>query len=101
MYSVPEFSQKQLIVKIMHDITRYNKSESQVKLSLLQDLIILLLPGVTEGSNLYRQLMSARCHASSEEVVKWVDKMASVYIEDPSVQHVLSGMTAEQLSTPY
>ena len=99
--SFTEFSKKQLIVKIMYDITRYTPSDSQVKLSLLQDLIILLLPDVTEGSTVYRQLMSVRCHTTSEEVVQWVDKMARVYIEDPHVQLVLDGMTDEQLSKPY
>jgi len=96
-----DFTKEQLIVKVVHEVARYNMTDTQVKLSLLQDLIIALLPNVVVGNNIYRELMSVRCHTSSEDVVQWVDKMARVYLKDPHVKCLLAGFTDEQMSMPY
>jgi len=95
-------SKEQRIAKIMFDIARYDENNSQIKLSLLQDLVLdSLLLNLTADASLYHKLTSIRCHSASEDVAKWIDKMAKVYIEDPRVKCVLSGLTNEQLSNPY
>lgn len=92
-------SREQLVVKIAHDITRYPSSDVQVKLSLFQDLVITLLPYVSD--DLHRQLMAIRCHKQSENVVDWLDAMLTVYLKEPKLQGMMSELSAEQLSTPY
>ena len=100
-YPFADFSKDQLIVKIVHDIVSYEEHNQQVKLSLLQDLVIISLTNVTESEELGNKLNGIRCHTPSENVVQWFDKMAKVFLKNSNVISVLDGFTKTQLSTEY
>ena len=100
-YSFTDLTKEQHIAKIIFDISKHDANNSQAKLSLLQDLIIALLPHVKEGNNIYKKLMSVRCNAPSENIIQWIDGMAKVYLADPNVAQVLISLTKEQMDRPY
>ena len=101
----PDFTslnKQQLVVKIAYDITKYPKTDNQVKLSLLQDLIINMLPGTGDHTSItYNKLQSIRCHKNSEDVTGWLDAMLSAYLQFPDATETFKTLTPAQVSTPY
>jgi hypothetical protein len=96
-----KMNRDQLVVKIASDIVSYGDTSPQAQLSLLQDLIIELLPQVEHGSPQYWQLMSVRCHKPAENVTDWLTSLMSVYLEFPLVQATKAALPREALITPY
>ncbi len=108
-------NKEQLAVKIAYDITQYPKTDNQVKLSLLQDLIITLLPGTATFGRVrsaercgtgnpgptYRKLQSVRCHKNSEDVMGWLDAMLIAYLQSPSGAQTFQTLSSTQVATPY
>jgi hypothetical protein len=94
-------TREQLVVKIANDIVCYNEYSPQVKLSLLQDLIIETLPHIEHGSPEYMKLMSVRCHKPAEDIIAWVDALMHVYLTIPKVSNTLSQLPAAILIKPY
>jgi 16S rRNA C1402 N4-methylase RsmH len=93
-------SKSQLVVKIANDITQYR--DKQVKLSLLQDLIINLLPDTGEhDSPTNRKLQSIRCHMNSEDVTGWLDAILMTYLQTPGGAQTFETLTPTQVLTPY
>jgi hypothetical protein len=90
-----------LAAKIALDIVQYTSVNRQAKLSLLQDLIINLLPYSEKGNSLYHKLQIVRCHKSSENVTDWLDALLKLYIEDSHVKQCISELTDEQKNEPY
>lgn len=80
----------QRAAKIARGIVRCPESDAQMKLSLLQDLIIELLPGTDELA--YRRMMTVRCHKNSEDVVGWLDPLLKEYLNTPSVASTLNNI---------
>jgi hypothetical protein len=94
---VSGMSNEQVAIKIAHEILKYPAEEAQVKLSLLQDLVITLLPGARDNVDLTRKLQGCRSRCNSEDVVKWVDALLTLYLGVVG----LESLTSEQLEHPY
>ena len=86
---------EQLAAKAALDIM--TATSDQVKLSLLQDLLIILLPNVMISREKRYELYEVRCHANSENVTDWLDRMLSVYINFDSTKASLSTIPRECL----
>jgi hypothetical protein len=94
-------STDQISVKIVHEILKYDQHDVQVKLSLLQDLIISLLPKARESAELTTSLQGCRSRCNSEDVVRWVDALLSEYIGSSQVAPILASLKSEQLAHTY
>ncbi len=77
---VSGMSKEQVAIKIAHDILKYPADDAQAKLSLLQDLVITLLPGARESVDLTKALQGCRSRCNSEDVVKWMDALLALYL---------------------
>lgn len=84
----------QRAAKIARDIVRCPESDAQMKLSLLQDLIIELLPGT--DSVRHRRMMTIRCHKQSEDVVGWLDPILAEYLNTPVVANTLNNIKDDE-----
>jgi hypothetical protein len=80
----------QRAAKIAHGIVHCPESDAQMKLSLLQDLIIELLPGT--DSVRYRRMMTICHHTQSEDVVGWLVPLLTEYLNTPSVANTLNNI---------
>ena len=96
-----QLTKEQLAAKIASDIVGYGSSSPQAQLSLLQDLLIELLPQVGHGSPSYMRLMAVRCHKPAENVAAWLTPLMSEYIQISSVNASLASMSPEDRITPY
>ena len=91
----------QLLAKIAHDITQYSNADKQAKLSLLQDLIIMLLTDADEDDVTHRKLQSIRCHMNSEDVTEWMDAMLLEYLRSPIGAQSFTTLTPIHVISPY
>lgn len=94
-------SKEQVAIKIVHEILKYTADDAQVKLSLLQDLVITLLPGARESVDLTRKLHVCRSRCNSEDVVKWIDALLTMYMRSDQAVSLMGSLTAEQVEHPY
>jgi len=94
-------SKDQLAAKIASDIVGYGSTSPQAQLSLLQDLIIELLPQVEHGSTQYWRLMAVRCHKPAEKVNEWLTMLMSEYLQNSSVKATLESLSPEDRINPY
>ncbi len=96
---VTGLDRRQLVAKIAHDITKYSATDQQVKLSLLQELIIVLL--ADSESSMHAKLKSIQCHFSSENVTGWLDAMMAAYLRSDGGAEAFGSLTPEQVAAPY
>jgi hypothetical protein len=94
-------SKEQVAIKICHEILKYPAGDAQAKLSLLQDLVITLLPGARESADLTRKLQGCRSRHNSEDVAEWVDALLALYMKSDQASSLIGTLTSEQLEHPY
>ncbi len=99
--SFDSLNTEQRIAKIAHDIVGYAGSSPQAQLSLLQDLIIELLPHVERDSPEYVRLTSVRVHTPAEHVNAWVGRLMAQYLKLEKVQATLATMSDDIMKMPY
>jgi hypothetical protein len=98
---VSGMTNEQVAIKIAHEILKYSAGEAQLKLSLLQDLVITLLPGARESVDLTKKLQGCRSRCNSEDVVNWMDALLTVYMRSDQASSLMRSLTAEQIEHPY
>jgi hypothetical protein len=92
-------NKEQLIAKIAADIVSQPPQNSQMKLSLLQELLICLLPNILCSSVNRQAMHKIRNSSDSEDVCGWLERMLAKYLELPQSRVALGSLSPTELTT--